>query len=173
MLYKGQYGPSDLLDPETYDWNPLDQDLKKLLSESKYVCPSATRAREQTGENKAMSETNEGVAKDMDGTEEEEHDEDESPGFVFESKMPGILTVQQLKAFDIGNVKIKVGKVQAQAKVIACAQFHLVVQNIEPDRGTQQDLVGFENLSGLHTIFRETVATVGMDVAREMVVVLR
>lgn len=122
LLYKGDYGPSCLLDPETYEWNPLDQDLKKLLDGGEYVCPSA-RAREQLGEQQVTSEANKDTAEDLDVVnlqggelaeeEEEEYDDD------FVSGMPGTLTDQELEAFDFGSVKIKVGKVQAQVKVMA------------------------------------------------------
>ncbi|RIA89300.1 arginine-tRNA-protein transferase [Glomus cerebriforme] len=36
MKYKGQYKPSDLLDPETYEWYPFDQ-CAALLDKHKYV----------------------------------------------------------------------------------------------------------------------------------------
>ncbi|CDS05915.1 hypothetical protein LRAMOSA08443 [Lichtheimia ramosa] len=37
MNYKGSYQPSDLLDPETYKWYPID-DCKKWLDKKKFVC---------------------------------------------------------------------------------------------------------------------------------------
>lgn len=36
MVYKGSYQPSDLLDPETYVWYPIDT-CKKLLDKKRYV----------------------------------------------------------------------------------------------------------------------------------------
>jgi len=36
MKYKGQYRPSDLLDPETYEWYPFDQ-CSALLDKYRYV----------------------------------------------------------------------------------------------------------------------------------------
>lgn len=121
MLYKGEYGPSELLDPETYEWNSLDEGLKKLLDESKYVCPSAIRA----GDGNKTTTEGIGITEGQDKNQDEAQDEDElvdpDPGFIFETKMPGILTDHQLEVFDIGNVNIKLGNVQAQAKVIARA----------------------------------------------------
>lgn len=117
MLYKGEYSPSYLLDPETHEWNLLDKELKKLLGESKYVCPSA-RAREKSGEKQVTSEANKSAAKDVDVTNSQDGKRtEEDNGFV--SGMPGILTDQQLKEFDIGNVKIKLGEARGQAKVAA------------------------------------------------------
>lgn len=37
MNYKGSYQPSDLLDPETYKWYPIE-DCKKWLDKNKFVC---------------------------------------------------------------------------------------------------------------------------------------
>lgn len=133
-MYKGEYHPSYLLDPETYEWNLLDKDMKKLLGESKYVCPSA-RAREQSGEQQLTGDTKNDTAKDVtvanpqhgegtekeDENEEDDRDDEEEYDHDFVSGMPGTLTGQQLEEFDIGNVKIKIGEVQAQAKVMACA----------------------------------------------------
>ncbi|RHZ50559.1 hypothetical protein Glove_495g22 [Diversispora epigaea] len=36
MKYKGQYKPSDLLDPETYEWHPIER-CRSLLDKYKYV----------------------------------------------------------------------------------------------------------------------------------------
>lgn len=111
LLYKGDYHPTYLLDPETYEWNALDKDLRKLLDESKYICPSE-RAREQSGEKQLMSDTKKDIAKDVGD---------------FVSGMPGTLTDQQLEEFDIGSLKIKVLEVQAHAKVKVCSR---PVQNV-------------------------------------------
>lgn len=46
MRYKGDYHPQYVLDPESYDWNVLDDGLRKLLDEQKYVSPSAQRKKE-------------------------------------------------------------------------------------------------------------------------------
>jgi arginyl-tRNA--protein-N-Asp/Glu arginylyltransferase len=37
MRYKGEYKPQYVLDPETYDWNPLDGELRQLLDTKPYV----------------------------------------------------------------------------------------------------------------------------------------
>ncbi|KAL3422443.1 arginine-trna-protein transferase 1 [Phlyctema vagabunda] len=37
MRYKGDYAPSYILDPESYDWDLLDSDFKKKLDQQKYL----------------------------------------------------------------------------------------------------------------------------------------
>ena len=37
MRYKGDYKPQYVLDPETYEWNALDGELRQLLDQKKYV----------------------------------------------------------------------------------------------------------------------------------------
>lgn len=43
MRYKGDYKPQHVLDPETYEWNPLDHELRGLLDQKKYVSLSRER----------------------------------------------------------------------------------------------------------------------------------
>ncbi|RPB13588.1 hypothetical protein P167DRAFT_534937 [Morchella conica CCBAS932] len=152
MLYKMEYSPSDLLDPETYEWNPLNDDLKNLLNKSKYVCPSEIRARMQSGDNVVVNDKAKGIEEPGEEEDEtnEENDEVQDPGYVFKTKMPGLLTDRQLKEFDVGNVNIDVAGTRAQAK----------------------DLVGFEDDTVIHSLLKETVATVGIEVAKEMIITL-
>jgi arginine-tRNA-protein transferase len=44
MRYKGEYAPQYVLDPETYAWDRLSDDVKKLMDVKKYVCLSKERA---------------------------------------------------------------------------------------------------------------------------------
>lgn len=120
MLYKMEYSPSDLLDPETYEWNPLNDDLKNLLNKSKYVCPSEIRARMHSGDNVVVNDKAKGIEEPGEEENEtnEENDEVQDPGYVFKTKMPGLLTDRQLKEFDVGNVNIDVAGTRAQAKVM-------------------------------------------------------
>lgn len=48
MRYKSDYKPQSVLDPETYDWTPLDAELNSLLDSKKYVSLSRER---QKGDN--------------------------------------------------------------------------------------------------------------------------
>ncbi|KAH0614692.1 uncharacterized protein H6S33_000328 [Morchella sextelata] len=153
MLYKMEYSPSDLLDPETYEWNPLNDDLKNLLNKSKYVCPSEVRARMQSGDNVVTNDKAKGTEEPGEEEEDETNEENaevQDPGYVFKTKMPGLLTERQLKEFDVGNVNIDVAGTRAQAK----------------------DLVGFEDDTVIHSLLKETVATVGIEVAKEMIITL-
>lgn len=81
MRYKGEYGPSELLDPATNRWMPLDEPLKKQLAED----PSAAIP---SG----------GPVPPGDGDE---------PGYSILSHMPGLMSPEELAAFDLGRVKVR------------------------------------------------------------------
>jgi arginine-tRNA-protein transferase len=55
MRYKGDYSPQYMLDPDSYQWDPLDAELKKKLDERKFVSLS----RERKGE--ASTQSNDGA----------------------------------------------------------------------------------------------------------------
>ncbi|ORX99279.1 arginine-tRNA-protein transferase [Clohesyomyces aquaticus] len=56
MRYKGDYKPSYILDPETYEWNPLDGELRELLDKQTYVSLS----REHRLKTESSSSTTDG-----------------------------------------------------------------------------------------------------------------
>lgn len=69
-------------------------------------------------------------------------------GFSIDSQMPGIMSQEELDEFDLGAVKV------------AARTFQTTADNLQ----------GFEDTEGiLYRVVRETVATVGPEVAREMV----
>jgi len=165
MWYKRDYGPCHLLDPETYTWNLFDAGLANLLDKSKYVGASTIQAKasgkggtteapespigrsqiETTGSHQGDS------GDDEDRGEESGWEEDVPPWFIFETAMPGLLSKQELGNFDLGNIKIRIGDTEGLAK----------------------DLPMFEDIMELQEALTEVVATVGTEIARNMVLVLR
>ncbi|KAI5776603.1 arginine-tRNA-protein transferase [Geopyxis carbonaria] len=148
MRYKGEYGPSELLDPENNEWNELDKELKTLLDNNPYCSPSSTN-NPGTGNTRAKELAGETDGKDEDDQDEEEDDgRQHSPGFVLKTKMPGVMTRQEINSFPVGQVRIKLGKTMARAG----------------------NLVGFNDKDGyLRKLLDETVAAVGPEVARDMI----
>ncbi|ORY95375.1 arginine-tRNA-protein transferase [Syncephalastrum racemosum] len=53
MVYKGSYQPSDLLDPETYSWYPIE-DCKKLLDKKRYVAFSDPEGKQEEKDEERM-----------------------------------------------------------------------------------------------------------------------
>lgn len=128
MWYKREYGPCHLLDPETYTWNLFDAGLANLLDKCKYVGASTIQAH-ASGEGgtteapvgRPRAETagsHQGDASDDgDGGEESGWEEDVPPWFIFDTAMPGLLSKQELRNFDLGNIKIRIGDAEGLAKV--------------------------------------------------------
>jgi hypothetical protein len=125
MRYKGDYGPAEILDPDTNSWLPLTEDLRKQL---------------------IADPTWGGRFHDSGSTEGQDPD----PGFAIDSGMPGLMPPEELEAFNIGDVRIRASGRESTAKY----------------------LVGFEEDGGIvRNLVKETVAAVGPEVARGMVMV--
>lgn len=63
MRYKGDYAPQYILDPESYDWDLLDDSLKSKLDKTKFVSLSREQNLDKE-EIRAMSGGEEKSAKD-------------------------------------------------------------------------------------------------------------
>jgi arginine-tRNA-protein transferase len=107
MRYKGEYKPQYVLDPETYEWNPLDGELRQLLDTKSYISFSRERrGKEGQIDPKTIEE---GTSKSR--TEPERADGDEYPlptaaeggkavnnGMsLFDLKVPGLMTVEEIE----------------------------------------------------------------------------
>jgi len=123
MWYKREYGPCHLLDPETYAWNIFDEKLERLLDKHGYVGASTIRSHGVTEKDDFPEEAPgsaplENMIKEGDQDESEEEDEEGvPPGFVFSTKMPGIMTKREIEDFDARTLKFQLGDSEITAKV--------------------------------------------------------
>jgi arginyl-tRNA---protein transferase len=67
MRYKGEYQPSYLCDPETYEWYPL-HDCSKLLIDNRYACFARP-------DRSIRGEPSSGLVRDFEEYEPQEEDE--------------------------------------------------------------------------------------------------
>lgn len=164
MRYKGDYSPQYMLDPESYSWDLLDDNLKRKLDRSKYLSLSRERSQGASAEENPPSETLEDPMETQDIADENEdfevEDSDDEPPVpdpdvpLFARGMPGVLTKDQLLAdIDLDHIKLRVRGQEAET----C------------------DLVSWEtrSIDDPHSIkgaIAELVAAVGVDLGREMVV---
>lgn len=124
MRYKGDYKPQFVLDPESYDWDPLDGDLKTLLDRKTYVSMSRERARKDS----VASASSEGDV-DMTSSDDDragwplptaaEAGEAVQDGMsLFDLKIPGVMTVEEMESsLDLGSTPIRVRGRLALAQV--------------------------------------------------------
>jgi arginyl-tRNA---protein transferase len=152
MRYKGDYSPQYMLDPETYAWNPLDDDMKRRLDENEYLNLSREHCPQKISEDASSAAT-----EDMDIDEEDSDDESAQSGPdrpLFARSMPGILTrTQLLTEVDLDHINIRLRGLKAQT----C------------------DLVSWEesdidNVHSMKGIIAELAAAVGVALSREMTV---
>ncbi|KAL5115999.1 Arginyl-tRNA--protein transferase 1 [Pleosporales sp. CAS-2024a] len=153
MRYKGDYHPQYILDPESYQWDPLDGELHSLLGQKQYVSLSRERRLKDAAQQghpedtlaeyplPTAAEAGEAVSKGMS---------------LFDLKVPGLMTVEEIEAqLDLGTMPIKIRGQKAEA----------------------QDLVSWESstLKDSRTakgIIGELVACMGPEAAWQIVVEL-
>jgi arginine-tRNA-protein transferase len=134
MRYKGDYKPQHVLDPETYEWNPLDGELRELLDEKAYVslarerrrkCSAPSSDKENLGTDHEQIEVNgpldEDIIRDYPHPTAAEGGDAVSNGMsLFDLKVPGLMTVQEIEEqFNLGTTPIRVGGRMAEAQVSA------------------------------------------------------
>jgi arginine-tRNA-protein transferase len=117
MKYKGDYKTQHVLDPETYDWHPLDDELRGLLDKKSYVSMSRERRTEcrEDGKDKAenddlseyplhsAAEAGKAVSKGMS---------------LFDLKVPGLMTVEEIEEqLDLDTMPIRVSGRMAECQV--------------------------------------------------------
>jgi len=154
MRYKGDYKPQYILDLEKHQWDPLDEDMRKLLdrrryaSRSKHLAPTAGDAEDED----EQSETAEGHAY---RTTVEAAESYENGGSVFDLHVPGIMTVDQVRR----HVKLDDIRIKVRPDITVPVKYL---------RGWEEsDLAEGGSLKG---IIAEYAACVGAEVANEAVV---
>ena len=166
MRYKGDYSPQYVLDPESYNWDPLNDEMKMKLDVKKYISLSRERsegrpvnAAPPTDNTTGPTDKSE-VAMEIDSVPDEEDDSDgepplEDPGLpLFARTMPGILTRDQLLTeVDLDHVKLRIHGETAET----C------------------DLVSWETTDmnttfSIKGIIADLIAAIGPDLARDVIV---
>ena len=162
MRYKGAYSPQYVLDPQSYDWDPLDEEMRKKWDEKKYFSLSYERATSSNVERGPPPTDGAAATTNVDAAEAPEDGENSRQiisdlGYeipLFARSMPGILTKEQiLREVDLDHIKIRLGTIEAET----C------------------DLTGWSisNIDNPHTMegaIAELAAAVGPEVTKEMVV---
>ncbi|CAL3972546.1 unnamed protein product [Diplocarpon coronariae] len=160
MRYKGDYTPQHLLDPESYEWNILDTELKQKLDKTKYISLSRERsglAADFSRQSGTPQTTDTVIDSDI---AKDDVDFDEDPPLLdldtplFTRAMPGILTkTRLLNQVDLDSIKISVRGIEAEASHLASWQ--------------SSDI---DSPNSIKCIIAELAAAVGHVIAKDMVV---
>jgi arginine-tRNA-protein transferase len=166
MRYKGDYSPQYVLDPESYNWDPLNDEMKMKLDVKKYISLSRERsegrsinAAPHTDNTTGPTDKSE-VAMEIDSVPDGEYDSDDEPPLedpelpLFARTMPGILTRDQLLTeVDFDHVKLRIHGETAET----C------------------DLVSWETTEmdttfSIKGIIADLIAAIGPNLARDVIV---
>lgn len=128
MKYKGDYKTQHVLDPETYEWNPLDAELRGLLDSKTYVSlsrerrfidgPTASTDEEGAGIEKVVSSTTTDIADYPLPTAADGGAAVSNGMSLFDLKVPGLMTTEEIEEqLDLDSMPILVGGRMAEAQV--------------------------------------------------------
>jgi arginine-tRNA-protein transferase len=166
MRYKGDYSPQYMLDPETFKWHTLDDEMKKKLDETPYF--SLSTDQEMNGPTTASFESSDLTMDDIlplpkKQSQSQEKDifdvpsddePDESNTSLFSRNMPGIMPKSDLLIDGLlDHIKIRVRGVTAETS------------NLEI-----WDEDSIDDGYGIKGTIAELVAAVGEELAKEMIV---
>ncbi|KAK2591127.1 Exosome complex component rrp42 [Conoideocrella luteorostrata] len=123
MRYKIDFSPQYILDPHSLGWDRLDSTVLRLLDQKSFLSLSieqkiisATGARggsedeERDAKRPKVNNIDDEGGCDVAefGNDEEDEEDDEGIGSLFQSRMPGIKTVSEMMRVDLDHVAIKV-----------------------------------------------------------------
>ncbi|MCJ1399226.1 Arginyl-tRNA--protein transferase 1 [Xylographa trunciseda] len=147
MRYKSTFHPTYVLDPETYDWDLLDQEMLARLSACDYVSLSRER---RLGINSSSSESDrqEAVAS-VPSTSAAP-----TPSSIFHTDMPGVMSIEEVK----GNIPLEDVEVRLTDKTVNLARL---------GHWDEEEMIDSSSVQG---IAAEFVACVGPALAGEIVI---
>ncbi|KAF2016875.1 arginine-tRNA-protein transferase 1 [Aaosphaeria arxii CBS 175.79] len=148
MRYKGEYKPSYILDPETYNWDPLDGELRELFDAKPYVSLSRER---RLGAAPPSAEVDEYIHPSA----KEAGEAVENGLSLFDLKMPGLMTAEEVEEYPLDQQAIQVGKIP----------YPLTAEVL-----TSWETGDIRQPATIKGIIAELVACIGPDVAKETAV---
>lgn len=100
MRYKGDYKPQYVLDPESYEWNPLEGEVRELMNCQKYV--SLSREHKRKAEEEDVTQDSLPKQTDQQGEApyafEKPKDVFDGGKSLFEVGMPGMMSAEDVEA---------------------------------------------------------------------------
>lgn len=147
MRYKAAYRPQFILDPESGTWDPLDGELTRKLDMRPYVSLSRDR--------RLAAQTASESAPEKESIAQPDPDENDEDLSIFNLHMPGVMTLEEVEALDLGHWLL----------LVHGTFVHMI------------DLVGWERMAiqnpqSVKGIVAELAAVLGPRVVKESAVVL-
>lgn len=121
MRYKGKYKPSYILDPETYEWNPLDGEQQELLDKKPYVSMSRERRLKERSTNSEADSADDLAEYLLPSAPEAGKAVEEEDMSLFDLKVPGLMTAEELEQGDfLDNINLKIKGLPRNVKTQVC-----------------------------------------------------
>ena len=107
MRYKGDYKPQQMLDPESLEWNPLDERMKRLLNLKPFVSLSHEYEIEAIGANNKLVDH---VGRKIFDKPSKAAEAVLNGLSLFQVAMPGVMTLKEMVSqIDLDSIKVEYG----------------------------------------------------------------
>ncbi|PSN61196.1 arginine-tRNA-protein transferase 1 [Corynespora cassiicola Philippines] len=161
MRYKGEYRPQHVLDPETYEWNPLDGELRRLLDKKPYVSLARERRLKAKAPPPPAADDDDDDDDQADNYSDYPHPTAAGGGDVvsdgtslFDLRVPGLMTTEEIEEqLELGRQGIKVRGVPTPVEARRLVSW---------EDGDLRDSTSIKGIVG------ELVACVGAEVAKQV-----
>ncbi|UNI19793.1 Arginyltransferase [Purpureocillium takamizusanense] len=111
MRYKIDYTPQFILDPQTLAWDPLDDEVLRLLDRKPFVSLSLEKQAAPEGiANSTDPIAREGISTATPGENDDDDDagDDDTTTSLFRSDMPGIPSLADMEEVDLDHIPLKI-----------------------------------------------------------------
>ncbi|KAI1257777.1 hypothetical protein MGN70_000821 [Eutypa lata] len=107
MKYKISYSPTYILDPDSYEWLPLDEDMIAKFDKRGYLNVSQPEDADVQGPPQIEPSTSSGTKDENNDESVAEDADDES---LFTSNMPGMMSSEQINSINLDRVVTRINR---------------------------------------------------------------
>ncbi|OLN95341.1 Arginyl-tRNA-protein transferase 1 [Colletotrichum chlorophyti] len=108
MRYKMDYTPQYILDPETLVWDLVDENVTALLDKKPYLSLSREKS-EESSKDVAEDAVEDPDVTETDSMDDTDDDEDNDNTFLFNTGMPGIMSLDDIRNLDeMDHIKLRI-----------------------------------------------------------------
>lgn len=168
MRYKGDYKTQHVLDPESYEWNPLDGELRSLLDKQSYVSLSRER-RLQTRDNHDAHDGSD-LSDYPLPTASESGAAVKNGMSLFDLQIPGLMTAEEIET----QLRLDLMPILIRSRLVKC-RVRPKFLDAKDIADTLQDLVSWDtaelrNPKTIKGVVGELVANLGPRAARQVII---
>ncbi|KAK7978287.1 arginine-trna-protein transferase 1 [Apiospora saccharicola] len=111
MKYKMDYAPQYLLEPDTLEWEKVDDALLARFDSKGYLERPKPAGEEAAGSGDGKGDASGGTAETFTDDEQKQGDsDDEEEHSLFDANMPGIPPLEQMRSVDLDHIPVRLNR---------------------------------------------------------------